>query len=267
LAEHFQDSCPQSAETLLKTTNDTVAVGVPTLFVPPPSLLSSSSLSSQFVTDTQSTLNLLEEGAKHHDTLQLSSAYLNPTKEMMNVLRYFEEVQLLTAGHVSHGFRPKKKAGNKGKEWIPTVFDHLADDTLNTLNEKISPPTTKADLYHWERDGWTFHAKGIWLREGGSNRGTAPEDQGQVAAAIVGSSNFGERSFVRDMESNLSLIFVPDGDHATQGKTMTVAQSFGDDWDKLLASSRRILDPKNGNNSAPLPWTIESMFPFIKSYF
>ena len=280
LAEHFQDKSPQSAEELLTSSNDTVAVGVPTIFVPSLLSSSSSSSSSPFVTDTESTLSLLEEGAVHHDTLQLSSAYLNPTAEMMSVLRHYDDVQFLTAGHVSHGFRPKKKAGNKGKEWIPTVFDHLADDTLNMLNNEgclpsssssaTTPTRTKAQLYHWEREDWTFHAKGIWLREG-AGHGDYQHDQ--VAAAIVGSSNFGERSFVRDMESNLSLVFVPDDDMALQGSetttttTTTVAQSFGDDWDELVASSRLIVDPKNSDNAAPLPWTIQWMFPFIKSYF
>jgi CDP-diacylglycerol--glycerol-3-phosphate 3-phosphatidyltransferase len=271
LALRFQDTSPKSAKELLTATNETVAVGVPTIFVPSSSLLSwsfSSSSSSLFVTDTESTLGLLEEGAEHHDRLQLSSAYLNPTNDMMKVIRHYKKVQLLTAGHISHGFRPKKKAGNKGKKWIPTVFDHLADDTLKSLKyDDISSNATESALYHWERDGWTFHAKGIWLREDDTNRDIGQINQGQVAAAIVGSSNFGERSFVRDMESNLSLILVPD-DESLQGKTMiNVAQSLGDDWDTLMASSRLIFNPKNSKDAPPLPLIIRWMFPFIKSYF
>ncbi|KAL3905372.1 MAG: hypothetical protein SGILL_009704 [Bacillariaceae sp.] len=240
---HFQDAAPVPARDLLSM-NDVVAFGIPTFFAPESFLRGSD---PKFVSDTEATLSLLKAGADHHDTLQLSSAYLNPSATMVSMLKQFDSLQLLTAGRLSHGFKPKDKAGNKGKDWIPTVFDHLAEDTLDAM--------PAASLYHWERDGWTFHAKGIWLREGKNS-------DNQVAAAIVGSSNFGERSFVRDMESNLILVFPPEGE---VGKDDTVARSFGKDWDDLVAYSKEVQDPKA--DSAPLPWYIGLSFPFIKSFF
>ncbi|KAG7353117.1 D-lactate dehydrogenase [Nitzschia inconspicua] len=251
LTQHFREASALSAEQML-TNEGTVAVGIPTFFAPP-SFFGDSEL--RFVSDKEATLSLLEEGAKHPNTLQLSSAYLNPTSDMMSVLKKFKKTQLLTAGRVSHGFRPKKKAGNKGKEWIPAVFDHLAQDVLQALS-----PSTK--LFHWERENWTFHAKGIWLREG--NEDGKPGGY-PVAAAIVGSSNFGERSWVRDMESNLVLIFPPDRDGTSEKGSQAIAKAFGKDWDELMAWSVVIEDPKK--TSPPLPWHINSLFPFIKSFF
>jgi CDP-diacylglycerol--glycerol-3-phosphate 3-phosphatidyltransferase len=245
ISRHFQDAAPLPARSLLSKEN-TAAVGIPTFFAPESFL---GGVNPNFVTDTEASLNLLKEGADHHDSLQLSSAYLNPTADMMQLLQRFGKVQLLTAGPMSHGFKPKDKAGNKGKAWIPAVFDHLAEDGLKML----SSPT--ATLHHWERDGWTFHAKGIWLREASNDK-----DQ-PVAAAIVGSSNFGERSFVRDMESNLVLVFPPEGNDSDS----TVSKSFGKDWDDLLEYSNEVIDPKA--DSAALPWYIRLSFPFIKTFF
>jgi CDP-diacylglycerol---glycerol-3-phosphate 3-phosphatidyltransferase len=252
LRRHFCDVSALSAEDLLAK-EGAVAVGIPTFFAPS-SFFGNATV--DFVTDKEATLNFLKEGSHHHDTLQLSSAYLNPTSDLMAVLKKFDRTQLLTAGRLSHGFRPKKNAANKGKDWIPTVFDHLAGDILQAL----SLSTT---LYHWQREGWTFHAKGIWLRE---ENAKGRSDSDLVAAAIVGSSNFGERSWCRDMESNLLCIFPPDNDQENSDVgSQTIAQAFGKDWDGLMAWCKVVEDPKK--ISQPLPWHIKSLFPFIKSFF
>lgn len=53
---------------------------------------------------------------------------------------------------------------------------------------------TLAELRHWERPGWVFHAKGVWsLGEG-------------EAATVVGSSSFGGRSVARDFDLSHLLV-------------------------------------------------------------
>jgi CDP-diacylglycerol--glycerol-3-phosphate 3-phosphatidyltransferase len=241
----FQDLEPESAKDLLSDP-DTVAVCVPTFHAPqgfwpqPPT--------PNFVSDVEATQALLEEGQKYDDdgdddtSVQLSSAYLNPTSDLIKALALYPP---LTAGRLSHGFRPKKnKAGNKGKDWIPTVFDHLQRDTCLKLPH--------AQIHHWQREDWTFHAKGLWIQQ-----------QQNLLAAIVGSSNFGGRSFVRDMESNLVLVFPP----SNSGNNVVMAESLQDEWKQLLASSKPV-DTKGLVESAPpLPIHIRSLYPYIKSFF
>ena len=69
-----------------------------------------------FITDVDATLKLLEEAGTSKDSryiAQLSSAYLNPTESLLSVLRNgFQRIELLTAGKISHGFKPKKKEGS-----------------------------------------------------------------------------------------------------------------------------------------------------------
>lgn len=229
----FSDYSPKSAQELLQDPQ-TVAVCVPTFhhpqITPPHDLLAS---------DVDITLSLLKESAQENSSVQLASAYLNPSAPLLQALSRHPQVDFLTAGRLSHGFKPKPKAGNKGKAWIPTVFDHLQYQALL--------PNTR--LWHWQREGWTFHAKGLWIREG--------ED---LSAAVVGSSNFGRRSFERDMESNLVLVFPPESPLASQ---------FSREWDLLLQSSQHVKDPKATlvDMAPPLPLHVRLCFPFIKSFF
>ncbi len=245
------------------------------------------------VTDVDATLNLLREAGKANGSngntdlqysAHLSSAYLNPTKSLLSVLlESFNKVELLTAGKISHGFKPKKKEckeGSQGKDWtIPSVFDKLVDECMSSLRSKNG---MDARLFFWERPDWTFHAKGIWLKEEiGETNGCG--DNSELAAVVVGSSNFGYRSFYRDMESNLLLVFPPGSSNSIQGdgSNSDIASSLGEEWKNLIASSKREAlendhsDAMKDNGEAvdipekapPLPWPISKSIPLIKTFF
>ena len=249
-----------------------------------------------FVTDVDATLNLLQEAGKQHNiTAQLSSAYLNPAPSLLSVLRGgYRKVELLTAGKISHGFKPKEKEskdGSQGKDWtIPSVFDKLVDESMSSLRSESAPDSSNnkssmdARLFFWERPDWTFHAKGIWLtEEENDTESNGGNDNGKVAAVVVGSSNFGYRSFYRDMESNLLLVFPPGSTYLSpnDGSNNDIASSFGDEWKNLLASSKRevveednlsnVQDEKKETDTAekppPLPWPILKSVPIIKTFF
>ena len=235
IKELLRDEQPTSAQDLLLSDPETVAVCIPT-FHPPQGFWPKN---PGFISDVEATLKLLEEGHfSKNACVQLSSAYLNPTSELVEALSHYAHVDLLTAGRVSHGFHPKTKPGNQGKGWIPTAYDHLVYE----ISEQI-----KSQVHHWERPDWTFHAKGIWIQQ----------DQ-QLLAAIVGSSNFGGRSFVRDMESNVIFVFPPQS---------SLAQALQSEWNSLLASSRPIDTKEMVESNPPLPIHIKSLLPYIKSFF
>ena len=169
-----------------------------------------------YITDVDATLNLLQQAGAfntidntnnndntnpYNYSFQLSSAYLNPTTTLVTILRDgYTHISLLTAGRISHGFKPppsslatssnsqsKKKTdptGSRGTDWtIPAIFEELVTQCMTTLRrphhqqqqqQTFPPPLSlppaavkrmEARLYHWERPHWTFHAKGIWLTE------------------------------------------------------------------------------------------------------
>lgn len=131
--------------------------------------------------------------------LRMASAYLNLTESFRSILSQSSFHALLTAGPLSHGFKPKttKDGTNKGVPWIPTAYYTLLDQCNNTLSHS----------WFYQRPGWTFHAKGIWL----SNPGTEHfQLNSRIRAVVHGSGNYGYRSSYRDMESNLILVMAPE---------------------------------------------------------
>ena len=58
------------------------------------------------------------------------------------------------------------------------------------------PDDSNISLHEYTRDGWTYHAKGVWFT---SSSETSPW------LSVIGSSNFGMRSQCRDIESQLYI--------------------------------------------------------------
>jgi CDP-diacylglycerol--glycerol-3-phosphate 3-phosphatidyltransferase len=235
---------------------DVVAIACPTFQAPP-------SWGSDYRSDTQVVVDLLREvGAASErsrtitSTLRLSSAYLNPTTSLQTAFQSFSIVHFLTAGYESHGFRPKKKAGNKGKTWIPAVFDRLARELAHVHRY----------IWYYSRTGWTFHAKGIWLgcltgspdeRLQSSTAGQSgvyfPDDE-DLLCVSHGSGNFGARSERRDMESNLFLVLPPGS---------PLIQQHKEEWNAMCAHSV----PADEEDKLELQWYLRWLVPLLKPYF
>lgn len=131
--------------------------------------------------------------------MRLASAYLNPTESFRTLLEKSPFHILLTAGPLSHGFKLKatKDGTNKGVPWIPAAYYALLDQCSSTLSRS----------WFYQRLGWTFHAKGIWLTEPGSEQFQL---NSRIRAVVHGSGNYGYRSTYRDVESNVILIMGPE---------------------------------------------------------
>jgi CDP-diacylglycerol---glycerol-3-phosphate 3-phosphatidyltransferase len=225
----------------------TVAVVVPT-FQAPESFFAESNVQRCFLKDTEVTKALLQTALKEDSSsvVRLSSAYLNPTNAFLRVLADFETIEFLTAGRISHGFAPKKKAGNKGKDWIPTVFETLSRDACQHLQA--------AKVLYYERPGWTFHAKGLWL-----------ESQTSLVAAICGSGNYGARSENLDMESNCVLILPPES---------PIEKPLASEWANLLEYtqplemvSKETAKTSTSNKPDSLSWPLQVCLPVLKKFF
>jgi len=235
--------------------------------------------SLSFPSDTKIIHQLLSVAAAQQQnkssttSVRLSSAYLNPTPKLLSILTQFGstlygrkqdhvgvqgdrnqdftpnlggKVILLTAGSTSHGFAPKKNKRGVGKDrsWVPTAFQHIVDD----ISSLILPRGGNIILY--ERQGWTFHAKGLWLtineqilRHGHTDIIQSPDSpqnhsstysilkpECTLLATVVGSGNFGYRSETLDFESNTILIMNRRNHTKSRLKT---AQLLVQDWNAL----------------------------------
>ena len=133
-------------------------------------------------------------------------------------------------------------------------------------------------LMLYDREGWTFHAKGLWLTtnsrtntttknmdgkatEKRKSKITDVDDGERVLATVIGSSNFGTRRETLDFESGCVLLvnpsYVPslsspsgggdgdggDGDkdeNVIDGKQRSLGSLLLDDWNEVLAFTREI---------------------------
>ena len=232
---------------------DPVAYAVPTFHAPPSYMRGQ----EMFRSDHHVLLSLFKESSNQQTpdnplACRVATAYLNPTDQFLQALRNLQVSHFLTAGRVSHGFKPKPKAGNKGKDWIPTVFEHSAQLASMTLDNVV--------VSYYQRPDWSFHAKGIWLTDGDSSSTKLSHDNIRLSsgtslyAVTHGSSNYGQRSAHRDMESNLLLILPEDS---------RVANEHKDEWNSLCDFAVSAKD----EGARPIQPQIKTVFPVIRSFF
>lgn len=99
--------------------------------------------------------------------------------------------------------------------YIPTAFGREAQKLLGTLKVETyssSALCSSTYLLQWQRGiahrigGWTFHVKGWWvrgLRMGSPSTAAASNDD--MTITVVGSSNYGERSYTLDLEMDVLI--------------------------------------------------------------
>ncbi|KAL9647417.1 hypothetical protein ABK040_006780 [Willaertia magna] len=122
--------------------------------------------------------------------LDITSAYFNFTNNYLNnVLKTpCSDISILTANPKANGFYTAK--GISGK--IPMCYDCMEQLFYNQLENKKN-----IKLFEYMREKWTFHAKGLWLY--------SPYNK-YPFLTMIGSSNFGERSTERDVETQIILL-------------------------------------------------------------
>jgi CDP-diacylglycerol--glycerol-3-phosphate 3-phosphatidyltransferase len=126
----------------------------------------------------------------------LASPYFSLTRlHASNLLHSSERMRdctVLCASPRANGFY--KSSGFSG--FIPDLYS-LSEEEFYS---EIKRANAKINLLEYERDAWTFHGKGIWLWN----------DAAELS--VIGSSNYSERSLVRDLEAN--FVFVSDAQNA-----------------------------------------------------
>lgn len=198
----------------------------------------------QFKSDTDACRDLLLAAVESEQNMsvRLSSAYLNLTPRLRAILTLFGNKRggapyVLTAGAVSHGFAPKKQTQSKHntvglvdkiKSSIPEAFLTLVKEA----SQSIIACGGKVLLY--ERPGWTFHAKGVWIttNDPDTTRRELIHDPTTIVSTIIGSGNYGARSEDLDVESNCIIVF-----NNEQSKTVPIQQSVANDWNNMCKHS------------------------------
>jgi phosphatidylserine/phosphatidylglycerophosphate/cardiolipin synthase-like enzyme len=289
--------------------------------------------------------------------LRLATAYCNPTMSFLRAIRDVSKIHFISAGKLSHGFRPKKSTtttshGTKNKrktDFIPAIFDNLSRHAVSTLRlwkeldanrnviksnssdditNNYDPVNSIIQLWYYQRLDWTFHAKGIWLTQDESknltntskkrrvddcvtlckssevnnsatvkvvesaniltqeNHSVLIKDPSTLCAVTNGSSNYGSRSDLYDMESNLVLIFPDYPMNSDQKQIRTIKginqcnketieinnhvlkrnrcqELFCDEWNRIC----QFVEPCENEKVLPLSRFWKTLLPWVRPYF
>lgn len=125
--------------------------------------------------------------------LKMATGYFNLTQNYMDTLvnECEADCSIIMAHPNANGFKDSK--GPSGG--IPDAYSLIARKFYEQI--KQYGHENRISLLEYEREKWTYHAKGLWYHH---NRSDLP------CMTIIGSSNYGERSVNRDLEAQICLV-------------------------------------------------------------
>lgn len=173
--------------------------------------------------------------------LNLTTGYFNLTQTYMNTLAKDckAKCDILMAHPNANGFQGAR--GPAGG--IPAAYSQIS----RTFYEKLLAlgQEQRVRLFEYERCGWTYHAKGLWYY--------LPESY-LPDLTLIGSSNFGERSVNRDLESQVCLV--------------TVNEELRRQLQREYVNLRRYCSPAEEElRDRPIPKWVRTAVIFFRNYF
>ncbi|KAI0062368.1 CDP-diacylglycerol-glycerol-3-phosphate 3-phosphatidyltransferase [Artomyces pyxidatus] len=138
-----------------------------------------------------------------HPVLNLTSGYFGlyePYQKL--ILQSFVDTRVICASPEANGFYNSR--GISGR--IPEAYTlleqrfmkavHAARREWNDYNSRTASGT-KVQLREWRKEGWTYHAKGIWL---------SPTPESSPILTLFGSTNLNSRSSHLDTELSFTMV-------------------------------------------------------------
>ncbi|XP_053562201.1 CDP-diacylglycerol--glycerol-3-phosphate 3-phosphatidyltransferase, mitochondrial isoform X2 [Bombina bombina] len=130
--------------------------------------------------------------AERGDQMYLTTGYFNLTQGYMDLLlgtRASYNI-LLASPEVNGFFGARGVAGA-----IPSAYVHIERQFYHEVQRQHQQHRVK--LQEYNRNQWTFHAKGLWLYPAGAHF---------PCLTLIGSPNFGYRSVHRDLEAQIAIV-------------------------------------------------------------
>ena len=185
--------------------------------------------------------------------LSIATGYMNMPSIYTNaLLSSVTPVHLLSSSESANGWY-----GAKGiAVHVPRLYSAVL---YSFLRHMAQCGQHVVDVKEWQRDGWSYHVKGMWLSMG---RAAVEADGEEAVLSVVGSTNFGLRSMERDAEC--SLVIVTKGGLG-EG---SLARRLGEERDRLWAHGVEVtVDTfEREDSERQLPWLIRWVARFAREY-
>ncbi|TMW69625.1 hypothetical protein Poli38472_001781 [Pythium oligandrum] len=168
------------------------------------------------VTHDEQVLTDLLKQLPAQSSLSIASGYLNFPPFLDDLLVKCEaNLDVLTAAPIANGFF--NADGIKGA--LPMAYSLIEQE----FYEKTRSRAYATNIREFNRSGWTFHGKGMWF---------SPSLDAPPQLTIIGSSNFGRRSYGCDLESQLVLYT----------KSPTLQGNLRDEYDQLKQNAELVAE-------------------------
>lgn len=181
-------------------------------------------------------LNILQSPAAKSSSWTFTAGYFNPSPSLTTLLLRTTSTNntVITASPWANGFY-----GSKGVSGLlPAAYTLLARRFL----ERAEKQGRKDDvaLKEWrrgtvgEKDGWTYHAKGLWVSVDGEK---------EPSVTVVGSSNYTKRSYTLDLETGVVIVTRDEG---LKQRLRKEKDNLGGEWakevgmDEFVKTERRV---------------------------
>lgn len=156
--------------------------------------------------ETTSMPTLFDSFHQPNSRLDITSGYFSlfpAYKDLVLALPPSVRTRIIAAAPISNGFY-----GSKGiSRHVPPAYTWLEKKFYEQL--KAAGKDQHVTISEWVKQGWTYHAKGIWY---------TPPSHTSPTHTLLGSSNFGSRSALRDLECTLLIETEPTSPLSTQLK-------------------------------------------------
>ncbi|KAA1075215.1 CDP-diacylglycerol--glycerol-3-phosphate 3-phosphatidyltransferase [Puccinia graminis f. sp. tritici] len=138
--------------------------------------------------------------------LNWTSGYFSLLREYKtHMLSSNAHVEIITASPQANGFY----RSNGVSKYIPPAYSYLENLFRNEIRK--FKKEDQIIIRRWNRIGWTYHAKGLWINRfvrirRGSKEEEKEKREERCIVTSIGSSNYGRRSAERDLECNLFIV-------------------------------------------------------------
>jgi CDP-diacylglycerol--glycerol-3-phosphate 3-phosphatidyltransferase len=143
----------------------------------------------------------LLRSAPKHGSVNLATAYLNPSPSFTKLLAAASPegtLRVLSSHADSHGFRSARGL----MSIVPKCYEFISKRYFVPTLTSLRP--WSAHVHFYQRKFWTYHAKGLWIWPAAAVASEEGKGSSSSAAVtVVGSSNYGRRSYNLDLESQL----------------------------------------------------------------
>ena len=158
-------------------------------------------------------------------SMKIASGYMNFPKDINTLISEFKNpVELITASPMANGFFNDGRI----KSLIPRVYKSMENNIIKGCN---------AHVREYKREGWTFHAKGLW------------GESGDEYLMGIGSSNYSIRSFTRDTE--LQFYFY--------SNCPKFKKAIDDDYNSIRSHTTKAEYDKQGYNIQALSYFVKTL--------